>query len=268
MRSLPHQRHPLGPGRLSRVRLLPLPHALVRRAAAPGLRPSGLPVLWAPADPKLDDRQVLMAMLNHDLGRPEADAPLGEDVGVEGVPDILVHVVGGSSAPSGGFEVLDDAIWQRELDLNLLATVRLDRANVPAMRDAGRGSIVHVASIQARRPLWNGTLAYAAAKAALRTYSAGLAKRLTPHSIRVNTVWPGGIQAPAAERLIDRLATELDGDREAARTSLLDALGGVPLGRFAAPHEIAEVVGFLVSDAAASVTGADHLVDGGTIPTI
>ncbi len=61
---------------------------------------------------------------------------------------------------------------------------------------------MHVASIQARMPLWNGTLAYAAAKAALRTYSRGLANQLAPRGIRVNTVSPGGIQTPAADRLV------------------------------------------------------------------
>ncbi|KAF0963356.1 Cyclopentanol dehydrogenase [Rhodococcus sp. T7] len=136
------------------------------------------------------------------------------------------------------------------------------------MLGAGRGAIVHVASIQARMPLWDGTLAYAAAKAALRTYSRGLANQLAPHGIRVNTVSPGGIHTTAADRLIDRLSTQFDGDQEAARQSLLDALGGVPLGRFAEPHEVAEVIAFLVSDAAASVVGADYVVDGGTVPVV
>ncbi|HYQ65864.1 oxidoreductase [Actinophytocola sp.] len=205
------------------------------------------------------------ASVTADLTAPDTAAAVAEAVGA---PDILVHVAGGSSAPSGGFAVLDDDTWQRELDLNLLAAVRLDRAVVPAMLDAGRGAIVHVGSIQARMPLWNSTLAYAAAKAALRTYSLGLANQLAPHGIRVNTVSPGGIHTEAADRLVDRLATQFDGDRQAARQSLLDSLGGVPTGRFAEPHEVAEVVGFLASDAAASVTGADYLVDGGTIPTV
>jgi len=58
--------------------------------------------------------------------------------------DIIVHVLGGSSAPSGGFAVLDDAHWQRELDLNLLPAVRLDRALLPAMLKRQSGVIIHV----------------------------------------------------------------------------------------------------------------------------
>src|SRR5713101_8072047 len=67
--------------------------------------------------------------------------------------DILVHVVGGSSAPAGGFAVLDDREWHRALDLNLFPAVRLDRALLPAMLDRGTGVIVHVTSIQRQMPL-------------------------------------------------------------------------------------------------------------------
>jgi hypothetical protein len=84
--------------------------------------------------------------------------------------DIVVHVVGGSSAPAGGFAALDDEVWQRELDLNLLAAVRMDRALLPAMIDQGSGVIVHVTSIQRQLPLPEATIAYAAAKAALSNY--------------------------------------------------------------------------------------------------
>ena len=93
--------------------------------------------------------------------------------------DILVHVVGGSSAPAGGFAVLDDQEWQKALDQNLFAAVRLDRALLPAMLTQGSGVIIHITSIQRQLPLPDATIAYAAAKAALSNYSRGYAAART-----------------------------------------------------------------------------------------
>ena len=91
--------------------------------------------------------------------------------------DIIFHVVGGTSAPAGGFAVLDDEQWQKEINLNLLPAVRLDRAQLPAMIEQGSGVIVHVTSKQRQLPLPASTIAYAAAKAALSNYSKAFAKR-------------------------------------------------------------------------------------------
>jgi NAD(P)-dependent dehydrogenase (short-subunit alcohol dehydrogenase family) len=114
--------------------------------------------------------------------------------------DILINVVGGSSAPAGGFAVLDDAAWIRALDLNLMSAVRLDRALLPAMLEQGSGVILHVTSIQRVLPLPEATMAYAAAKAALSTYSKALSKEVTPKGIRVVRVSPGWIDTEAAAR--------------------------------------------------------------------
>jgi NAD(P)-dependent dehydrogenase (short-subunit alcohol dehydrogenase family) len=94
--------------------------------------------------------------------------------------DILVSVVGASSAPSGGFAALSDEEWQKELNINLLAAVRLDRGLLPGMIKQGFGVIIHVSSIQRRLPLYEATLAYAAAKAALTTHSKGLSNEVGP----------------------------------------------------------------------------------------
>src|SRR5260221_285147 len=131
--------------------------------------------------------------------------------------DILVNNVGGSSAPGGGVLKLSDEDWQRTIDANLFAAVRLDRALLPGMLKRRAGIIIHISSIQRRLPLFDATLAYAAAKAALTTYSKGLSKEVGPQGVRVNTVAPGFIETPAAHRLIVRLAGKAGTDENAAR---------------------------------------------------
>lgn len=188
--------------------------------------------------------------------------------GLAGVPDILVHVVGGSRSPGGGYAALDDAMWDEELALNLYPAVRLDRALVPGMAARGSGAVVHVTSIQRRMPLHESTLAYAAAKSALATYSKGLANEVAASGVRVNSVAPGFIRTDGAEQLLARRMSEQGISRQAALEDLMQGLGGIPLGRPAEPEEVAEVIAFLASDRSSAVTAAEYVVDGGTVRTL
>jgi Enoyl-(Acyl carrier protein) reductase len=96
----------------------------------------------------------------------------------------------------------------------------------------------------------------------------GLSNEVGPKGVRVVSIAPGFIETTAATALIDRLAANSGTDRDTAREQLIKSLGGIPLGRPGWPAEVAELVAFLASDRAASITGSEYVIDGGTIPTI
>ena len=182
--------------------------------------------------------------------------------------DVLAHVIGGSSAPGGGFAALTDDYWFSELNLNLLAAVRLDRLLIPEMIERGAGAVVHVTSIQSILPLPDATTAYAAAKAALRTYSKSIAKELGPKGVRVNAVSPGWIMTEGTDAFLKRLQDANGGTLEDARQLVLNGLGGISIGRGAEPFEGADLIAYLASDRAAPAHGAEFVIDGGTVPTV
>lgn len=182
--------------------------------------------------------------------------------------DILVHVLGGSTTPGGGFVALTDEHWLSELNLNLLAAVRLDRLLIPQMIERGGGAVVHVTSIQSVLPLPDATTAYAAAKAALRTYSKSISKELGPKGVRVNVVSPGWIMTEGTDVFLKRIQAANGGSVEDARQLVLAGLGGISIGRGAEPFEVAEAIAFLASDRASSIHGSEIVVDGGTVPTV
>jgi len=204
-----------------------------------------------------------------DVGSAAGVAALaGAVAAAAGTIDILVNNVGGSSSAGGGALNQSDEVWDAALQTNLMAAVRLDRALLPAMLAQGHGAIIHIASIQRRLPLYESTLAYAAAKAALVAYSKGLANEFGGRGVRINVVSPGFIETAAAARMIERLAAHEGSSIDDARQQLMASLGGIPLGRTGRPEEVAELVVFLASARASFIHGAEYVIDGGTVPTV
>jgi len=238
------------------------------KAIADRLLTAGATVI-STARNKPEDQPNDIHFIAADLSKPDGTQQVIDEVlSTFGHLDILVNNMGGSETPGGGYAVLSDADWLSSLETNLLAPVRLDRGFLPGMVRRGQGVIVHIASIQAKLPLYDATLPYAAAKAALVNYSKSLSNEVAPKGVRVLTVSPGWIMTTASSRMMERIAESADVTAEQAAQGVMAALGGIPVGRPAWPEEVAELVGFLVSPRATYLTGTDFVIDGGTIPTI
>jgi NAD(P)-dependent dehydrogenase (short-subunit alcohol dehydrogenase family) len=181
---------------------------------------------------------------------------------VLGGVDILVHNAGGARPHEGALAIPDEE-WQDALNLNFLASVRLDSLLVPGMRERRSGKIVHISSAAVLTPV-GPFLHYTTAKAALENYSRGMALELAPFGIRVNTVSPGRVATPGGEATREQwaeVAARMD-----AGPGEVNADDTTPLGRDGQPDDIAHAVLFLVSDRASWLTGSKLVVDGGEFP--
>lgn len=185
-----------------------------------------------------------------------------------GALDILINNVGGTSSPAGGFNVLSEKDWEDDFQLNLLTSIKLDKALIPDMIEHKKGVVIHISSVNGKIPLHASNFSYGVIKAALNSYSKTLANEMAQHNIRVVTVSPGMVKTAAMETFLLGLANSIGKTFDETTHVVMNSLGGVPMNRLAEPAEIANLVGFLVSSKASYITGANYVIDGGTIPTV
>lgn len=183
-----------------------------------------------------------------------------------GKVDILINNVGGLNSPGGGYSVLTDEHWEKELQVNLLSAVRLDRLLLPMMTEQKSGVIIHISSSSGLVPQWEANLVYGVAKSALNTYSKTLSNEVAIKGVRVLAVSPGPVKTEGMDKFLASYANNAGISVEQMTQIMMDKIGGIPMGRLAEPTEVAELVTFLVSQKAAYLTGANYMIDGGNIP--
>ncbi|MFI5841777.1 oxidoreductase [Catenuloplanes sp. NPDC051500] len=202
-----------------------------------------------------------------DLATEDGTARLAADaLELLGGIDVIVNNAGGQRRVPDGVLAMTDEDWTEDLAINLLAAVRLDRRLLPRMVAQRSGVVIHIGSGAARVPQ-PAAIAYASAKAALATYSKGLANSMGPHGIRVVAVNPGVIETADTYRRFARMAEQDGVDVPEIRRRIAERFE-IPLGRFGAAEEMAELVTFLASPRAGYLTGTQFAVDGGLMPTV
>ena len=167
--------------------------------------------------------------------------------------DIVVNNAGGTGQEA--FEKVEDAAWQKDLDVKVFAQIRTARAAVPHMKKQGGGRIINLNMVGAKQP-FAGSFPTTISRAAGLALTKALSKEYAADNILVNAVAVGKIKSKQQER---RAAwTGVSVEEHYARTGKT-----VPLGRMGESEEVANVIAFLASDAASYVTGCCINVDGG-----
>ena len=176
--------------------------------------------------------------------------------------DLLFTNAGGP--PAGAAVSFDDAAWQNAVDLLLFSTIRMVRATVPSMKQRGGGSILMSTSASVKEPIPNLGLS-TVLRASVSALAKTLALELAADKIRVNQIIPGRIDTDRVKQL-DEIAGKKQGI--SASDAKAKSMATIPMGRYGEATEYGRVATFILSDAAAYMTGATVQVDGGLIRSV
>lgn len=174
--------------------------------------------------------------------------------------DVLINNAGKSQ--TGAFEEVSDDVWQADIDLKLLAAIRLARLVFPGMKERKWGRIINVLNTQAKAPKANSAPT-SVTRAAGMALTKVLANEGAPHNILVNSLLVGLIESDQWRRLYDKSAKD-----NSYPEFLQNLASGVPLGRIGRADEFASLAAFLASEAGGFVTGTAINVDGGQSPIV
>jgi NAD(P)-dependent dehydrogenase (short-subunit alcohol dehydrogenase family) len=173
--------------------------------------------------------------------------------------DILVNNAGISNIVP--LLEMDEAEWDRMLDINLKGHFLTTRAVAPGMVERRRGRIVNTSSVVGRQGYPN-VAHYCASKFGVRGFTHSVAGELAPYGITVNAVCPGIIKTPLHEVIVQQMADAASVTKEEAFTNFVSS---IPLGRPQEPEDVAEMVAYLASDLARNMTGCSYDINGGML---
>ena len=166
-----------------------------------------------------------------DVTSPESAGIIASEIlDKYGKIDIIVNNAGANLGPGGGFSTMSDEDWLNDWNLNFLSAVRVNKALLPSMIERGSGVIVNISTVVAKQPIWEMTMSYSSAKAALNAYSKALASEVAAKGIRVNVVSPGVIKTPLILEFIGDLAKTSNISSDEALNMVMEKVA-VPMGR-------------------------------------
>ncbi|MBV9293235.1 MAG: SDR family oxidoreductase [Frankiales bacterium] len=232
-------------------------------AAAASLVSEGASVFGTSRSAPEPDAQISHASI--DMSQPTAgDEAVAACLKQFGRLDIVVNNVG-SAQIGTGFAAESDEIWREFWELNLMSAVRTSRAALPALVES-RGVIVNVSSINGRLPD-SGIYSYSAGKAAMNNLTVNLGREYAARGVRVVGVAPGPVETPLwlGPRGVAAQASAVGAGE--ADDIIAGAQKSVPIGRFSTAQEVGDLIAYLCSPRAASITATTVTIDGGITPT-